>query len=463
MDSNLMSCPTCGHSVNSIAGACNYCGAIVEDNGPPPQAENKATGEKAQVIASPPPLPNQQTHPSEEMPDEASENALASPDQPESDTARSLDEALKIAKRIGYPLMVRPSFVLGGRGMEIVYDEEMLVRYAKESLKVSPEHPMLIDRFLENAVELEVDALSDGKDTFVASIMEHIELAGVHSGDSACAIPTHTIKKEHLETIEDYTAKIAKELKVVGLMNIQYVYDGNEVYVIEVNPRASRTVPILSKVTGVPMVKLAVEIATGKKLKDLGYGIGLKRDNKLYAVKVPVFSNEKLANVDTYLGPEMRSTGEVMGVDKDFDMAIYKGFRAAGYSIPTSGNLYVSVKDVDKKESIALIKEYSEIGYKIYASAGTGKYLNKNGITSEIITYNELMKFIDDSKINLIINAPTKGNVVGTTGFKIRRKAAVYRVPVFTCIDTAKAFITAIKVKKENREIKYVPMKEYFK
>lgn len=382
--------------------------------------------------------------------------------QAEGTAVTSMEEAYDAIEKLGYPVIVRPSYVIGGRAMQVVYDLAGLQKYMREAVTLSTEHPVLIDRYIKGT-EIEVDTISDGENILMPGIMEHIERTGVHSGDSITMYPYHTLPEEVIDTLIKYTKKLAKALDVKGLMNIQYVYDGSNVYVIEVNPRASRTVPILSKVTGVPMVKLAVEIATGKKLKDLGYGIDLKRDNKLYAIKVPVFSNEKLANVDTYLGPEMRSTGEVMGVDKEFDMAIYKGFRAAGYSIPTSGNLYVSVKDVDKKESIDLVRKYSEIGYKIYASAGTGKYLNKSGIASEIITYNELMKLIDDSKINLIINAPTKGNVVGTTGFKIRRKAAVYRVPVFTCIDTAKAFITAIKVKKENREIKYVPMKEYFK
>ncbi|WP_234121709.1 carbamoyl-phosphate synthase (glutamine-hydrolyzing) large subunit [Clostridium hydrogenum] len=374
----------------------------------------------------------------------------------------SMEEAYDAVAKLGYPVIVRPSYVIGGRAMQVVYDMAGLQKYMREAVTLSTEHPVLIDRYIKGT-EIEVDTIADGEDILMPGIMEHIERTGVHSGDSITMYPYHTLPEEVIQTLTKYTNKLAKALEVKGLMNIQYVYDGKKVYVIEVNPRASRTVPILSKVTGVPMVKLAVEIITGKKLKDLGYGTGLKRDNKLYAVKVPVFSNEKLANVDTYLGPEMRSTGEVMGVDKKFEMAIYKGFRAAGYNIPTEGNLYVSVKDVDKEESVPLVKKYKELGYKIYASKGTGDFLMGKGVECKVLTLNELMKAIDDEKVNLIINAPTKGNIVGTTGFRIRRKAAVYRVPVFTCIDTAEAFVTAIEVQKQNKKVEYLPMKEYFK
>ncbi|MCR3759483.1 carbamoyl-phosphate synthase (glutamine-hydrolyzing) large subunit [Clostridium felsineum] len=375
----------------------------------------------------------------------------------------SMEEAYEAVEKIGYPVIVRPSYVIGGRAMQVVYDKPSLQKYMTEAVTLSTEHPVLIDKYIKGT-EIEVDTIADGEDILIPGIMEHIERTGVHSGDSITMYPYHTLPEKVVDKLLEYTKSLAKALKVKGLMNIQYVYDGKNVYVIEVNPRASRTVPILSKVTGVPMVKLAVEILTGKKLKDLGYGTDLKKDNELYAVKVPVFSNEKLANVDIYLGPEMRSTGEVMGIDKDFNVAIYKGFKAAGIEVPKEGgNLYVSIKDVDKEESVPIIKKYMEFGYNIYTSLGTGKFLEKKGIECKVLRTDELMKAIGDGKVNLIINSPTKGNTVGTRGFSIRRKAAEYKVGAFTCIDTAKAFLTAIEVKKEESKVEYRAMKEYFK
>ncbi|URZ07644.1 carbamoyl-phosphate synthase (glutamine-hydrolyzing) large subunit [Clostridium felsineum] len=375
----------------------------------------------------------------------------------------SMEEAYEAVEKIGYPVIVRPSYVIGGRAMQVVYDKPSLQKYMTEAVTLSTEHPVLIDKYIKGT-EIEVDTIADGEDILIPGIMEHIERTGVHSGDSITMYPYHTLPEKVVDKLVEYTKRLAKALKVKGLMNIQYVYDGKNVYVIEVNPRASRTVPILSKVTGVPMVKLAVEILTGKKLKDLGYGTDLKKDNELYAVKVPVFSNEKLANVDIYLGPEMRSTGEVMGIDKDFNVAIYKGFKAAGIEVPKEGgNLYVSIKDVDKEESVPIIKKYMEFGYNIYTSLGTGKFLEKKGIECKVLRTDELMKAIGDGKVNLIINSPTKGNTVGTRGFSIRRKAAEYKVGAFTCIDTAKAFLTAIEVKKEESKVEYRAMKEYFK
>ncbi|MEE9191882.1 MAG: carbamoyl-phosphate synthase large subunit, partial [Candidatus Aerophobetes bacterium] len=266
--------------------------------------------------------------------------------QPESSTARCLEEAVEIANRIGYPLMVRPSFVLGGRGMEIVYEEAMLRKYAKEAIQVSPEYPMLIDRFLENAIETEVDALCDGKKTFVAAIMEHIELAGVHSGDSACVIPPRTIKDKQLETIEKYTAQIAKELKVVGLINIQYAISDEKVYILEANPRASRTVPLVSKVTGIPIARVATYLMLGKKLKDFPE---LKKYELPYVgVKEAVFPFNMFPGVDPLLGPEMKATGEVMGIADTFGLSFYKAQESAGVRLPVEGNALLTVADKDK-------------------------------------------------------------------------------------------------------------------
>ncbi|MEA4826467.1 MAG: carbamoyl-phosphate synthase large subunit, partial [Clostridium sp.] len=251
-------------------------------------------------------------------------------------------------------------------------------------------------------------------------------------------------------------------LNIKGLVNIQYVYDGKDVYVIEVNPRASRTVPILSKVTGVPMVNIAVQIMLEKRLKDIGYGTGLMKQNKMHAVKVPVFSNEKLADVDTYLGPEMKSTGEVLGIDYDLNKAIYKGFTAAGINIETEGAIYVSLKDVDKLEGINIIRDYYNMGFKIYSSKGTGEALKENNIECEEIEIDNLFQLVSKGEISLIINTPTKGNNHSSTGFKVRRKAAEYKVPVFTCIDTARIFLKTIQLVKNNEEIVYRPLNKYF-
>ncbi len=275
--------------------------------------------------------------------------------QPESGIARSLDEAINLAKKIGFPLIVRPSYVLGGRGMEVIYEEKSLKRYAIEAIQVSPEHPMLIDRFLEQAIECEVDALSDGEETFIASVMEHIELAGVHSGDSACSIPSRTIKKEHLKRIDEYTKAIAKELKVVGLMNIQYAICGDVVYILEANPRASRTVPIISKVCNFPLARIATQIVIGKKLKDFPE---LKKMKIAFTgVKEAVFPFNMFPEVDPLLGPEMRATGEVMGAADSFGLAFYKAQEAAGSKLPLSGNVLLTVADKDKPFLLPIAKK----------------------------------------------------------------------------------------------------------
>lgn len=374
----------------------------------------------------------------------------------------SIEEALTEAPKLGYPVIVRPSYVIGGRAMQVVYDDAALTKYMEEAVNLSDEYTILIDKYVRGT-EIEVDAICDGENILIPGIMEHIERTGVHSGDSITVYPYVTLNKETIDLLVEYTKKIAKALKVVGLMNIQYAFDGKDVYVIEVNPRASRTVPILSKVTGVPMVKLAVDAMLGKKLKDSPYGTGLMQNRDFYAVKVPVFSGEKLADVDIYLSPEMKSTGEVLGVDKDLNKAIYKGFSAAGTKVITEGGVYVSLKDVDKEEGLELMKKYEKLGFKTYASDNTGKYLETNGVNCSIVDQDEVFKLMAEKSINLVINTPTKGNDFSTEGFKIRRKATVYRIPVFTCIDTANAFLKAVKVKKNNEKIEYRPMSYYFK
>ncbi len=371
--------------------------------------------------------------------------------QPESGTARSLDEAIKVADKIGYPLMVRPSFVLGGRGMEVIYDEIMLRKYAEEAIQVSPEHPMLIDRFLENAVEVEVDALSDGKETFIAGVMEHIEQAGVHSGDSACAIPARTIKQEHLDMIEKYTAAIAKELKVVGVMNIQYAICDDEVYILEANPRASRTVPLVSKVTQVAMARIATELMLGKNLKDFN----LKKANVPYVgVKEAVFPFNMFPEVDPLLGPEMRATGEVMGLADNFGTSFFKAQEATGSKLPVKGNILLTVTDKDKEKLVPLAKKISELGFNILATEGTSRFLTENGISNtQVNKLHEGRPNIADSiknkEVQLIINTPV-GRSSKFDDSYIRMMAVQYKLPYITSMAAAEASVEGIAMVQQN-------------
>lgn len=370
--------------------------------------------------------------------------------QPESDTARSLDEALSIAKKIGYPLMVRPSFVLGGRGMEIIYDESMLRRYAIEAIKVSPEHPMLIDRFLERAIETEVDAVSDGDETFVAAIMEHIEHAGVHSGDSACVLPSRTIKKEHLKLINDYTVAMAKELKVSGLINIQYAICDDKVYVLEANPRASRTVPLVSKLIGIPLARIATEIMLGKKLKDFPELI--HKPLPYVGVKEAVFPFNMFPEVDPVLGPEMRATGEVLGIAGTFGAAFYKAQEAAGSRLPLEGSVLVTVSDDDKKQLLTIASRLRDLGFKLLATDNTHKYLSEKGIASTLINKlhegrPNISDAIKNREIQLIINTP-----IGRSGKHddsyIRMMAIQNKVPYVTSMAAAEATVEGIQAVK---------------
>lgn len=379
---------------------------------------------------------------------------------PKGETITNLQEAITAAEKLGYPVLVRPSYVIGGRAMEVVYDVETLIKYINEAVNVSEERPILVDKYIKG-IEIEIDAVSDGEDILIPGIMEHIEKTGVHSGDSITVYPPITLSNEVVEKLIKYTKDIAIKLKTVGLINIQYVYDGTEIYVIEVNPRASRTVPILSKVTGIPMVKLAVNAMIGKKLKDSSYGTGLMKNKNLYAVKVPVFSGEKLTDVDIYLGPEMKSTGEVLGLDSDFDSAVYKGFAAAGFKIPVKGNVYVALKETDYEEGLNLIKDYVEAGFKIYASCGTADYLIKNNIDCEKVVINDATCNISNGSIDLIINIPTRSKGIETSGFRLRKKALEYKIPIFTSLDTAKIFLNAIKVERDKKDLKFKTLKEY--
>jgi len=385
--------------------------------------------------------------------------------QPEGTTVRSLEGAIEAAKKIGYPLMVRPSFVLGGRGMEVIYDESMLVKYAQEAIQVSPEHPMLIDRFLEDAIETEVDALCDGEKTFVAAIMEHIELAGIHSGDSACAIPTRTIKIKHLKTIEEYTAKIAQELKVVGLINIQYAICNDKVYVLEANPRASRTVPLVSKVTGIPIAKIATLLMLGKKIKD--FPELKKKKLSHFGVKEAVFPFNMFPEVDPILGPEMRATGEVMGMAETFGVAFYKAEEAAGSKLPLEGNVLLTVADKDKRKLVSIATKLQQLGFKIYATEGTSIHLEKNGVSN--IRINKLDEgrpdisdAIKNKDIHLIINTPGIGKDKKQDDSYIRKMAIQYKLPYITSMAAAEASVEGIEAVKQHK-ITPLSLQDYHK
>ena len=373
---------------------------------------------------------------------------------PEGLAVTTAEEAFAAVEKLGYPLVVRPSYVIGGRAMQVVYSDVELKRYLKEAVSISTEHPVLIDKYVQGK-EIEVDAIADGEDVLIPGIMEHIERTGVHSGDSISVYPHFTLSKEVEDTLIDYTKRITKALHITGLVNIQYAYDGKKIYVIEVNPRASRTVPILSKVTKVPMVKLAVAAMLGHKLRDSQYGTGLYRRADYYAVKVPVFSNAKLTNMDMALGPEMKSTGEVLGIDKDLSKAIYKGFLAAGTKIPTEGNIFVTLRDPDKNAGTAkTLKRYEQAGFKLYASEGTGAFMHKEGIAAEVIPYEKAKEMIGE-EIQMVINTPKVANRPESDTFPIRRKAIERGLPVLTCMDTAAAFLIAISLKQKHTRLEY--------
>jgi len=376
---------------------------------------------------------------------------------PKGCAVRTQEEAAEAVERLGYPLVVRPSFVIGGRAMQVVYNDDELNKYLKEAVNLSHEHPVLIDKYVEGS-EMDVDAIADGENVLIPGIMEHFERTGVHSGDSCTCYPPYDLPEEVISELVENTRKIVKALHIVGLVNIQYAWDGNKIYVIEVNPRASRTVPILSKVTGVPMVRIAVEVMTGGKLTDMEWGTGLYASKDYYAIKVPVFSDAKLTDVDVAVGPEMKSTGEVLGIDKDFRTAIYKGFLGAGSKIPTEGGVFVSLRDHDKTaESVDIVRSYAELGFHIYASEGTGTYFAENGLETEITAYSEVGPMIGN-EIQIVINTPKAINMVGADTFPIRRKAIELNLPVLTCMDTAGIFAYAVGMKKNQVELSYEPL-----
>lgn len=371
--------------------------------------------------------------------------------QPPGDTATNKAEAVEIAKRIGYPVLVRPSYVLGGRAMEIVQNQADLEDYMENAVKASPEHPVLVDRYLVGK-ECEVDAISDGKNVLIPGIMEHIERAGVHSGDSMAVYPPQTLSPEQIQTIEDYTKRLAIGLNCVGMMNIQFVIHDDQVYVIEVNPRASRTVPFLSKVTGIPMAQVATSAILGEDLAEMGYPNGLYPTSENVHIKAPVFSFTKLLKVDTYLGPEMKSTGEVMGSDKNLEKALYKAFEASGLHIPSFGTVLFTIADDSKEEALSLAKRFVEIGFSILATAGTAKYFEQNGIKCKTVakihqaSEKHVIDYIRDGSLQMVINTMDKNRQNNAEdGFHIRRESVEHGVPLFTSLDTADAILKVME------------------
>ncbi|SET84663.1 carbamoyl-phosphate synthase large subunit [Salinibacillus kushneri] len=369
--------------------------------------------------------------------------------RPKAKIATSIPEAIESAEKLGFPVLVRPSYVLGGRAMEIVYEREDLDRYMKEAVKVHKDHPVLIDRYL-TGIEMEVDAICDGETVVIPGIMEHIERAGVHSGDSIAVYPTQRLSDSQKNRCIEITQKLAKELGVIGLINIQFVLHEDIIYVLEVNPRASRTIPFLSKVTGLIMANLATKVMLGTKLKTLGYKSGVLPEAEVVSVKVPVFSFEKLRRVDISLGPEMKSTGEVIGRDINLEKALYKGLSASGLSIPNGGAVLLTVADKDKEEMKGIASRFHNLGFKILATEGTGRLLEQLNIPVSKVgkigaRAQSVLDVIENGDVQFVINTLTKGKQPHTDGFRIRREAVEHGIACFTSLDTARAMLRVIE------------------
>ena len=366
----------------------------------------------------------------------------------EAGTCFTAEEGKEIARRIGYPVLVRPSYVLGGQGMRIAYNDKDMDDYMAIINRYTQEHPILVDKYLMGR-ELEVDAVSDGEDILIPGIMEHIERAGIHSGDSISVYPPVKIEQRHQEIIADYSRRLAAALHVVGLVNIQFVIYNDKVYVIEVNPRSSRTIPYITKVTGIPIIELATRVMLGEKLRDLGYGTGLYPESPYYAVKMPVFSFSKLTDVDTALGPEMKSTGEVLGIDRDFHQALLKAFYGVGMELPHRGSsVLITVKDEDKPEILPIAREMASMGMTLYATGGTYQFLSLHGIQCQRVNRiaegaPTILSMIEEGRFDLIINTPGHDHSHNRDGFLIRRAAVERSIPVVTAVDTAQAVIQA--------------------
>ena len=384
--------------------------------------------------------------------------------QPAGGIATNVEEAVAAANRIGYPVLVRPSFVLGGRAMVIVYNEEFLRKYMVEAVEASEERPVLIDRFLEDATELDVDCISDGETSVIGAIMEHVELAGIHSGDSACMIPTISLSKKVLDTIHKNTFDLARELHVCGLMNVQYAVKGDEVYVLEVNPRASRTVPFVSKSIGVPLAKLAALVMVGKKLKDMGFTEEVIPEH--YCCKEAVFPFVRFPGIDIVLSPEMKSTGEVMGIDVLPGLAYFKTQVAAGNSIPKGGDIFMSIRPADKHALVPLGKELANLGFTIHATCGTATALYDAGLKVQPIFKicegrPNVIDAINDHELKWIINTPSTGVAPRTDEIQMRAHAVIKGVPITTTIEGLHTAIEGLKAINEMGRMEVCSIQEY--
>ncbi len=385
--------------------------------------------------------------------------------RPQGVSVTTVEEAFQGAAAIGYPVMVRPSYVLGGRAMEIVYNEEELRDYMSRAVKVTPDHPVLVDRYMEGT-EVEVDAIADGTDVVIPGIMEHVERAGVHSGDSIAVYPPQTLSSKVIYTIIDYTKRLALNLHVKGLLNIQYVVISDEVYVIEVNPRSSRTVPFLSKITDLRMVNIATRVAVGETLKEQGLKSGLVPPRPYVAVKAPVFSFSKMQDVDISLGPEMKSTGEVMGIDYHYARALYKAITGMGMNVPTEGRLLFTVADKDKEEMKQLAKAFSDLGFQLVATEGTAKTIRSLGIDADIVgkvheRSTDIIQMIKSGQIQMVINTLTQGKHSAKDGFKIRRATVEHGIACLTSLDTAWEVLRVLSFMRERRLVYVLALQDY--
>ena len=386
--------------------------------------------------------------------------------QPEGKTVYTFDEALGFANKLNYPLLVRPSYVIGGQSMEIVYDEKSLFQYIKLATEESPDHPILVDQYLSGR-EVDVDVISDGDEVFIAGIFEQLERAGIHSGDSMAIFPPTALSQDEIDQLVESTIKIGRALKVVGLMNIQYIISNGKVYCIEVNPRASRTVPIISKVANIEMVKIATKLMAGKKLKDFGLKSGLMKAPNFYSIKVPIFSFDKLKLVETSLGPEMKSTGEVLGVAKDRAAALYKSMLAAGLQIQNKGNVLLSFADKDKNDSIYIADRLHKMGFKLFGTKDSASFIRRHYIEitdariEDTYSVSALYDFMKNNKITLVINTPTEGKKSGKIGFKIRRVSVEYKIPCITSIDTAVNTIVALEEERVGKNLQIATLEDF--
>ncbi len=375
--------------------------------------------------------------------------------RPAGHTVFTRDEALEAANSLGYPVLVRPSYVLGGQGMQIAISDKDIIEFMDIINRYTQEHPILVDKYLMGK-EVEVDAVCDGEDILIPGIMEHVERAGIHSGDSISVYPAQTLSPKVKRIIVDYTKKLANSLHVIGLINIQFIALNDEVYVIEVNPRSSRTVPYISKVTGIPIVDLATRVILGEKIKDMEYEPGLQPESEYFAIKKPVFSFEKIRGAEISLGPEMKSTGECLGISKDYNEALYKAFLGAGVNLPKTKKMILTVKDSDKMDAIDIGRRFVNIGYEIYSTRSTCRVLNENGVPAKLINKVEepspnLLDLILSHEIDLIIDTPSQGIEKSKDGFIIRRHAVETGVTCLTSLDTADALLTSLETSADRK------------